>query len=858
MTNPVSNFPPMTTPSPGILDFSQQSITPTSVKQEPTMSMKQEPTIPLWSIVDSIPTPPDFKSGSIPTLPDFKSTPIGTFSPSPPELETVPTSPTLPNLPQQENELTSDGQQTYEIEKLVDRRKIGRGYQYSVKWKGYPDTDNQWRARTDLHPDLIEEFYPSVESNIEVDDSIIATSEPNQEVSPIVNNDELPVVVNNDELPADEAKSPDQLRRSSRHHAATQRLDSIDAHFTSLVRNEFSKLSSRSDSSDSSDDNSSDQVVLFTVPIVKDKNGSWTYNGVNVADISTPRSFKKAKSGNFVDEWEGAMDDEFNELDSKGTWIPIRSLDDDRVIGSVWVFKLKLDEFNSTLRFKARLCVQGSGRIPGVDHTADEVFASVVKLKTIRTLISYALQQPHPELIEMEHWDIKNAFVASDMPKRVLMHQPQGYYLHSGKVLKLLKSLYGLPESMRLFEDLLKAHLVSMGFKTMKSDPMLYELREGDDFIIIPAYVDDLLPLHNSKRLKKKVFDSLKKRFDITNLGHLKYSLGVHFDLNFVKGEAKMKMSKHKRELVVSVGMENSSFTPTPLSNVLERPLTPISDQEQRAVAQILGTIDYKSAVGSIGYLAQAMCPDLAYTHSTLARFLTGVTVEAAKALKRTLRYIAGTVDLELIYRRQTCGNRSKAVFFTDSSFADDFNDAKSQSGMLCFTFGNLTNWKSARQPCVSTSTFHAETQAAHLAATELMWVRFLLLELRTAEDEPSIFWQDNAAVIRNTRNPTKHEASKHINVKFLYKRELCEQGFLNMLPIPTRRQLADALTKPLDAANFLRLRAGYMGAEYWPETGGLDPPATSMFADLHQGRVRQAPLYWTQALQRTNSFTRL
>ena len=176
----------------------------------------------------------------------------------------------------------------------------------------------------------------------------------------------------------------------------------------------------------------------------------------------------------------------------------------------------------------------------------------------------------------------------------------------------------------------------------------------------------------------------------------------------------------------------------------------------------------------------------------------------------------------------------------------------------MCFTFGNLTNWKSARQSCVSTSTFHAETQAAHLAATELMWARFLLKELRTEEKGPSVFWQDNAAVIRNTRNPTKHEASKHINVKFLYKRELCEKGFLDMLPIPTKRQLADALTKPLDAANFLRLRDGYMGHEYWPETGGLDPPAAAMFSDVHTGITPIMPVYWTQAIMRSSFATKL
>jgi hypothetical protein len=35
----------------------------------------------------------------------------------------------------------SDDEQ-YEVEKLIKKRRCGRGYQYLVKWRGYPDSDN--------------------------------------------------------------------------------------------------------------------------------------------------------------------------------------------------------------------------------------------------------------------------------------------------------------------------------------------------------------------------------------------------------------------------------------------------------------------------------------------------------------------------------------------------------------------------------------------------------------------------------------------------------------------------------------------------------------------------------------------
>ena len=46
-----------------------------------------------------------------------------------------------------------DGEEEYEIEEILQSRKFGRGHkvQYLVKWKGYPDSENQWVDWDDLH-----------------------------------------------------------------------------------------------------------------------------------------------------------------------------------------------------------------------------------------------------------------------------------------------------------------------------------------------------------------------------------------------------------------------------------------------------------------------------------------------------------------------------------------------------------------------------------------------------------------------------------------------------------------------------------------------------------------------------------
>jgi hypothetical protein len=55
-----------------------------------------------------------------------------------------------------------DGEEEYEVEQIVASRRFGRGckLQYLVKWKGYPDTENQWVAKEDVFAeDAIKEFH---------------------------------------------------------------------------------------------------------------------------------------------------------------------------------------------------------------------------------------------------------------------------------------------------------------------------------------------------------------------------------------------------------------------------------------------------------------------------------------------------------------------------------------------------------------------------------------------------------------------------------------------------------------------------------------------------------------------------
>ena len=109
-----------------------------------------------------------------------------------------------------------------------------------------------------------------------------------------------------------------------------------------------------------------------------------------------------------------------------------------RVLRNKWVYKLKLGDAGNPPRYKARIVWKGFQQKIGVDF--DEIFASVVKMASIRTMLSIAASVD----LEVKQLDVKTAFLHGDLEKEIYMQQPDGF-IKKGKenlVCQLKKSLY--------------------------------------------------------------------------------------------------------------------------------------------------------------------------------------------------------------------------------------------------------------------------------------------------------------------------------------------------------------------------------------------------------------------------------
>jgi hypothetical protein len=135
----------------------------------------------------------------------------------------------------------------------------------------------------------------------------------------------------------------------------------------------------------------------------------------------------------------------------------------------------------------------------------------------------------------------------------------------------------------------------------------------------------------------------------------------------------------------------------------------------------------YQRLVGSLRYLVHTR-PDLAYSVGYVSRFLQRSTTEHEQAVKRIIRYVAGTLDHSLYYPR--CPGETHLVGYSDSDHTGDIGTTKSTSGILFFLVKCLISWQSVKQQVVAMSSCEAEYITASTASTQTLWLARLLGDL--------------------------------------------------------------------------------------------------------------------------------
>lgn len=129
----------------------------------------------------------------------------------------------------------------------------------------------------------------------------------------------------------------------------------------------------------------------------------------------------------------------------------------------------------------------------------------------------------------MKQFDVKTAFLYGNLEENVYMNQPMEFNDGTGRVCKLLKSLYGLKQASRCWNKRFTEFIVKFKFKACKSDPCVFVREQNGKMTILAIYIDDGIIAAEDEADIAAVISHLCKEFEMKAFD-VKYFLGLQID----------------------------------------------------------------------------------------------------------------------------------------------------------------------------------------------------------------------------------------------------------------------------------------------------------------------------------------
>jgi len=495
------------------------------------------------------------------------------------------------------------------------------------------------------------------------------------------------------------------------------------------------------------------------------------------------------------DHWKRAMEEEstsillnntFSALNSREAWqLQVKP------IGSKWVYKTKYNPDGSTW-YKARLVIKGYEQTD-----CGETYAPVGKLTMFRYLISLIARYGS----NMDHLDVVTAFLNPKIDDDIYMTLPEEWPegLNTPKIIvRLRKALYGLKQAPRLWHDDINAFLLSLGFTQSSADPNFYLCSDG---ILILLYLDDISMSYPEAAAKAaiEVKEKLSEKYWITNLGPARQFLGIEIYRDKIGTRISLGQKAYITTILIRFGMEHSYGVSTPMD-----PNVKLDLAKDRGEKELKDITDYQVVVGSLMYVALEPWPDISYAVAALSRYNSQPFTSHMTAAKRVLQYLKSTADYLLHFTGNGIGISTdidnSLVGYSDSNWANDSVDRKSQGGHVFLGSNGAVSWQSRKQGLITMSTLKAEFITCSEASTEAKWLLQLQKDIRGSQRDSLLLPIncDNQGALTLITTGIIKARTKHIDVCYHNSQDLHKRRIVNYSHVHMNENVADILTKAL------------------------------------------------------------
>ena len=217
----------------------------------------------------------------------------------------------------------------------------------------------------------------------------------------------------------------------------------------------------------------------------------------------------------------------------------------------------------------------------------------------------------------------------------------------------------------------------------------------------------------------------LNTHFDMKDLGDAFFVLGIQIHHDRSKGILGLSQRGYIEKVLKRFNMHSCSSCVAPIQkgDKLSKSQCPQDENERVEMEKV----PYASSVGSLMYAQVCTHPDIAFAVNALGRYLSNPGLNHWKAVKKVTRYLQGTKDYMLTYKRS---GQLEVTGYSDFDFAGCPDDRKSTSGFIFMMAGGAVSWKSVKQTLTATSTMEAEYVTCYEATCQAMWLKKLFFWL--------------------------------------------------------------------------------------------------------------------------------
>ena len=490
-----------------------------------------------------------------------------------------------------------------------------------------------------------------------------------------------------------------------------------------------------------------------------------------------------------------------------------------------------------TLQRKARLVAGGHK----TDPPKEAVYSSVVSRESVRlAFLAAALND-----LDILAADIQNAYLSAPTKENLYCVVGPEFGSDAGRPAKIVRALYGLRSSGKMFrEHLARTLREDLKFTSCKADPDVWmrKATKPDGFEYweyILCYVDDVLCISHKP---KELLDAISENFTL-KAGSVKEPdlyLGADISKYYIEGsdqptKARWAMSSDSYVKTAVETVENSlkqvnlEFLP---KKRIETPISAGYKPEQDASVELdPERLNYfQGLIGVLRWICELGRLDIVLPVALLSRYLSSPRLGHLEQSLHIFAYLKKYNRSKMVFdetmpdfsdtsnfavndwtevypdakevipldQPQARGNPVSMTCFEDADHAGDIVTRRSHTGLIVFVNRAPIYWYSKKQNTVESSTFGSEMVAMKQAVEIIEGLRYKVRMMGFPLEGPCNVLCDNNAVVQNTSRPESMLKKKHLSVAYHRCREAQAAGTICIAKEGTNTNIADMFTKLL------------------------------------------------------------